>query len=204
MSILPLFFVGLKVQGFQLFESGKEYLYQFETALGVGTDGLDYQQPAMSGGSFKGLAILQAFDDEVKIKIYPNGELSSTFFNGKYEQGYSPFGETELKTEFEWEHQEAREGIFNSFSVSYEDGKVQQITIADDAPNFVKNIQRAFAATFQVDLPNIESEKFWYSKEVRLLSKLSWKLYLIVSRTPCMVSAILHTVWRTSKRTSTF
>ena len=153
------------MQGFQLFESGKEYLYQFETALGVGTHGLDYQQPAMSGGSFKGLAIVQGFEDEVRIKIYPIGELSSIFFNEQHEQG---FGETELKTEFEWQHQEARAGIFSSFSVSYEDGKVQQITLPDDAPNFVKNIQRAFAATFQVDLPTIESEKFWYSKEVSL------------------------------------
>jgi len=155
------------VQGFQLFESGKEYLYQFETALRVGTDGLNIQEPDMSGGSLKGMAILQAFEDEVKVKIYPNRELSSTFFNGKYEQGYSLFGEDELKTEVEWQHEEARAGIFNSFSVSYVDGKVHQITISDDAPNFVKNIQRAFAASFQVDLPNIESEKFWYSKEVR-------------------------------------
>ena len=128
---------------------------------------MDYQQAAMSGASFKGLARIQALDDEVKMKIYPNGELTSSFFNGEYEQGYSPFGESELRTEFEWEHEEASAGIFsNSFGVSFEDGKVQQITINDDAPNFVKNFQKAFASSFQIDLPSVESEKFWYSKEV--------------------------------------
>ena len=55
-----------------------------------------------------------------------------------------------------------------TFSVNYVDGKVQEITIPDEAPNFLKNILRAFASSFQIDLPNVESEKFWYSKEVSM------------------------------------
>ena len=158
-------YILAQADGFQFFEPGKEYVYKFETAFGVGTDGVDYQQAAMSGASFKGLAKFQALDEEVKIRLYPNGERTSSFFNGKYEQGYSPFGESERRTEFEWENDESMEG---TFSVNYFDGKVQEITIPDEAPNFLKNFLRAFASSFQIDLPNVESEKFWYSKEVSM------------------------------------
>ena len=160
-----MFNILAQAHGFRFFESGKDYVYQFETGLGVGTGGVD-DQPAMSGASFRGVAKFQAEEDLVKIQLYSSSLRPQSFFNGPYEQGYSPFEEREQRTEFEL-HDEEQISDY-SFSVNYVDGKVQEITLPDEAPVWVKNIMRAFASSFQIDLPNVESEKFWNSQEVTL------------------------------------
>ena len=159
-------FFLVHVDGFRLFEPGQEYLYEYETSLGVNTNG-EQQQGALSGVFFKGTVKFQAFEDEVRIKMYPNDDLRSMLVNGEYDTGNSIFENNNRESQFyERDRVEENTELFTPFSIKYEDGKVTEITIADEAPNYVKNIQKAFASSFQIDLQNVESEKFWYSTEV--------------------------------------
>ena len=66
------------------------------------------------------------------------------------------------------------------FSVRYENGKVKEITFADDTPLWLKNLMRGFASSFQIDMENIESgERAWYSEEVgNILSHKYFHLFL--------------------------
>ena len=99
--------------------------------------------------------------------MYPNDDLRSMLFNGKYDMGNSLFENNNRESQFyERDNVEESTELFTPFSIKYEDGKVAEITIAEEAPNYVKNIQKAFASSFQIDLQNVESEKFWYSTEV--------------------------------------
>jgi len=147
--------VGL--HGSQFFEPGLEYVYMMETSINTGTGDLS---PHMSGFTVKGELRVQAEEDTLNIQII---NLRQSYFNGPYAPGYWPYQNMDARTRYIPVKEEYMEAIF---SVSYENGKVKEITFADDTPLWLKNLMRGFASSFQIDMENIESgERAWYSAE---------------------------------------
>merc|ERR1711892_729353 len=150
-------FLVIGSYGSQFFEPGMEYVYMMETSINTGTGDLS---PHMSGFTVKGELRVQADGDTLNIQII---NLRQSYFNGPYAAGYWPYQNMDARTRYIPVNEEYMEAIF---SVIYENGKVKEITLADDSPLWLKNLMRGFASSFQIDMENVESgERAWYSHE---------------------------------------
>jgi len=150
-------FLVIGLHGSQFFEPGMEYVYMMETSINTGTGDLS---PHMSGFTVKGELRVQADGDTLNIQII---NLRQSYFNGPYAPGYWPYQNMDARTRYIPVNEEYMEAIF---SVNYENGKVKEITFADDTPLWLKNLMRGFASSFQIDMENVESgERAWYSTE---------------------------------------
>ena len=147
-----------------------------ETSINTGTGDLS---PHMSGFTVKGELRVQAEEDTLNIQII---NLRQSYFNGPYAPGYWPYQNMDARTRYIPVKEEYMDAIF---SASYENGKVKEITFADDTPLWLKNLMRGFASSFQIDMESIESgERAWYSTEVGNIISHKYSHLILTEHSP--------------------